>query len=165
MPAWRHGVLAAALIASVVASFVDWPQDAVAPPPATRQRTASAPAAAPNATVAAAGAAARRPVMDANGPNLFAARVWQQPLVPAGPGQAPEAAPAPPIPPLPFVYFGRLMQDGQTVAFVGQGTRTLLLRAGDELPPYRVLDISATGMTFLHTALDHKQRLNFGTAN
>ena len=93
--------------------------------------------------------------------NLFAVHSWQPPPPP------PKAAPAPPptAPALPFRYLGKVLEQGQVIAFLGVGTRTHLLRQGDVVADYRVLDVTPTEMTFMYLPLNQQQRLTFGSAN
>ena len=51
------------------------------------------------------------------------------------------------------------------LAFVGEGTRTHLLRKGDSLPGYKVADITATDISFVYLPLNEIQRLTFGSAH
>lgn len=164
--------LGLALLATVVASVLEFPADeAVAPVPAARR---SPPAGAPVVQLpvqpSVAPVVSRARFSPAAG-DLFVARSWQplpplSALAPAAalaPGSAAEAADAA-APPLPFRYLGKLMHDGVVTAFLGQGTLTHVAGKGDMLAGYRVEEITASEMTFIHLRLNERQRLAFGSA-
>lgn len=94
--------------------------------------------------------------------NLFAVHNWQPPPPPQ-PKAAP--APAPTAPALPFRYLGKVLEQGQVIAFLAVRTRTHLLRQGDVVANYRVLDVTPTEMTFIYIPLNQQQVLTFGSAN
>jgi hypothetical protein len=49
-------------------------------------------------------------------------------------------------------------------AFLSLGPSTFLLRKGDVVTDYRVVDIQPAGMTLLYLPLNIEQRLSFGSA-
>ena len=159
----RTASLGLALIATVAASVFEWPGSAPTPdtPEAATPTRRSGPAPAGPGPVAlplpAARAALGPPVS-----NLFA--VHRTRVAAAAP-TAPVAVPAPKAPPLPFLYLGKLLEQDRVVAFVSLGTRTHLLRRGDVVADYRVVDITASEATFVYLPLNEQQRLNFGSAN
>jgi hypothetical protein len=159
----RNIFLALALVATVVASVVDF-----APPEAVDTAGIALPVASKTAAPPAApiNAALRRdrfatPAAQAAGSpaDLFPVRSWLPPPPVA------QAAPAPKAPPLPFKYLGKVLEEGVVVAFVSEGTRTHLLRKGDALPPYRVDNVTPQELTLVYLPLNETQRLNFGSAN
>lgn len=164
MPATRHVLMALALAATLLASFVDLAPDEAAPTPerSPGQMRARAPAVALPASGAGA-TAARRPRFEPATADLFAAHAWQLPP----PRRAPVAVVAPPVaavPPLPFRYVGKLVHEDTVTAFVGLGSTTHLLRPGDVIAGYRVASISDTGMDMVHLQLQARQHLSFGTS-
>jgi hypothetical protein len=58
-----------------------------------------------------------------------------------------------------------VLEGGEVLAFLGQGTRTYLLRRGDVLAEYKIEDITPAEMTFVYLPLNEKQHLTFGSAN
>jgi hypothetical protein len=159
----RNIFLALALVATVVASVVDF-----APPEAVDTAGIALPVASKTAAPPAApiNAALRRdrfatPAAQAAGSpaDLFPVRSWLPPPPVA------QAAPAPKAPPLPFKYLGKVLEEGVVVAFVSEGTRTHLLRKGDALPPYRVDNVTPQELTLVYLPLNETQRLNFESAN
>lgn len=160
MSALRKLVLALALVATVVASVVDFSATDAEPPvqPASRAAAASAAPVVPSQGTSAR-AAPRGGFALAAG-NLFAAHSWQPPAPKVAAAAPPPAARAPP---LPFKYLGKLMEGGVVVAFLSQGNFTHLLRKGDVLGDYRVEDITPAGMTFTYLRLNEQQRLTFGS--
>lgn len=163
MPPLRQIVLAVALVATVVASIVDLPAPETVEPQKAVPVAVSAPV--PAAVRAAAPVNANpyspRIPFGTQVADLFAARSWQAP-----PTLAPvPKAPAPVAPPLPFVYMGKLLQQDEVVAFLGLGTRTYLLRRGDVVADYKVMEVTPSEMSFLYLPLNEKQRLSFGSAH
>jgi len=171
MATLRKAVLGLALLATVALSFLDGPL--LAPPsdglPVRKLsdgRPPAQPAAAgPGALVPAmAATATARNTREAYGhadADLFAVRNWQ----PVAPAPAPLVAAAPVAPPLPFRYLGKMLNDGQVMAFVAQDSRTLLLRQGDVVANYQVVDITTDHMTLLYVPLNQTQQLPFGSAH
>lgn len=102
----------------------------------------------------------REPLPKLAASNLFAARSWQPP-----PAPVPVAAPAPPprAPEFPYRYLGRLEDGGQTVVFLIQGNRELVVRQGDLLPNYRIEEINRRGMRMTYLPLNETQRMLFGS--
>lgn len=91
--------------------------------------------------------------------DLFAAHSFQPPPPPAPPPGAPEP---PRAPPLPFKYQGRL-EDGDTAVFLLDGTRSLIVRAGDTIDGrYKVERISKHDIAFTYLPLDQRQTLPTG---
>jgi hypothetical protein len=62
------------------------------------------------------------------------------------------------------VYQGKLLEQDRVTAFLSLGPRTFLLRKGDVVTDYRVVDIQPAGMTLLYLPLNIEQRLSFGSA-
>ncbi len=159
--------LAVALIATIVASVVDFET----PEPVKPHRAGSSPVQSPRQS-AATPPGSIEPVAVQNGfsrapfarqaADLFAVHSWQPP-----PAPAPKAAPAPPptAPALPFRYLGKVLDQGQVIAFVGHDARTYSLRSGDLVADYQVLEITPTDMSFIYLPLNQRQRLTFGSAN
>ncbi len=176
MVATRHLLLSLALVATVVASFIDLPEDDVPEPTVRSSRStaadrtplppADATAVSPAPAAPAFAATAARPVFAAAAADLFRVHSWQPPPAPAAaPAPVPVAAATPAVtaaPPLPFRYIGKLVQDGAVTAFVNLGTVTHVLRPGDLVAGYRVASISAAGMELVYLRLDEKQHLSFG---
>ena len=154
----RQILLAAALVATLAASFFDLPGLAVSTPE-TNDVPVVAPASAlvqPPAATASAPLQARF-VLKAS--DLFAAATWQPPAPP------PPKAAAPKAPVLPFRYLGKVLDDGQIMVFLGQSAQTHLVKQGDTLLSYKVENISTADMTFVYLPLNEKQKLIFGSAN
>jgi len=159
----RTTTLGLALATTIIASVVEWPGSAPTPD------TAEAVTPARRSGLSPAGPAPVAPSLPATraafGPpvsNLFAVH---RPRVPAPLPAAPAVAPAPKAPPLPFLYQGKLLEQDRVVVFVSLGTRTHLLRRGDVVDDYRVVDITASEARFVYLPLNEQQRLNFGSAN
>lgn len=151
-PALRWILLLLALALTLGAVFMDGTDDEAA----TAQIASPLP---PEPTVAGT-VPERGPVarMQPTGPNLFAVRETQpRPPVKKLP------PPPPAAPPLPFRYQGKVIDDGQVIAFLAEGTRTHIVREGDLLSRYRVEEISPTGMTLVYLPLNEKQQLLFGS--
>ncbi len=159
----RQLVLAAALVATLAASFVDF--SALQPEPeavgtmlpvvAFKAPPPQPPAAAASSPLPKQSRARFEPEPSA----LFAAHSWQPP-----PPPAPKAAP-PTAPALPFRYLGKVQDNGQITVFLAQSARTHVLKKGDTLPGYKVEDITMAQMTFVYLPLNEKQTLIFGSAN
>lgn len=120
---------------------------------------AHAPAAAQERVAPSTPAAARMVHTKAN---AFSVHRWLPPPVKRPP---PPPPPPPRAPALPFTYLGKMQDGGDVTAFVSQGSRNLVLHAGDTLPGYKVESISLTDMIFVYLPLNEKQRLTFGSAN
>jgi len=164
----RRMLLGIALAATCAAAFIDWPvsgETSAAP-----QARAAAVSAAPAETAAAVTTPAE-PAPAENAPpplrerfetqaaDAFAPKSWQPP-------PPPPPKPGPPkAPPLPFRYLGKVMQEGEVMAFLGHGARTHLARTGDILADYRIEDITPAEMTLVYLPLNEKQRLTFGSEN
>lgn len=163
MPSMRKIWLGLALVASIVVSLIDPPAPETVEPgrtgPATARRSAPEPARgeAPLLPTAYSPRAPFGPPLA----NLFAAHSWQR--APALPPKV--QPPAPAAPPLPFRYLGKLLEHGDVIAFLSQDTRTYLLRQGDVVADYKVIEITSAEMTFVYLPLNEKQRLSFGSAN
>jgi hypothetical protein len=157
----RKIVLALALCATVLASWIDLPQqDLVEPLQATGTGASARPmpplrAPLPPSTLPAARFLAAQP-----SPDLFAPRHWQPP-----PASVAPVAVVPRAPPLPFRYLGKVLEEDGVLVFVSQGGLTHLLRRGDQLADYKVEQITSAEMTFVFLPLLEKQRLTFGSAN
>ena len=163
----RNIVLGIALVATIIASVVDFPASDTTEP--TQQKTvgsairSGAPAVNettfPSKPPAAEAQHSLREKYATQAVDLFAPRNWQPP-----PPPQPKAA-APKAPPLPFRYLGKVLEGGDILAFLGQGTRTYLLRRGDVLAEYKIDEITPTEMTFVYLPRNDKQHLTFGSAN
>lgn len=154
----RKIVLAVALIATIIASVVDFPVSDTMPPPLQ----SAAPAAGttpPSKLPVTEAQSSLREQYATQAVDLFAPRDWQPPPPP------PPKAAAPTAPPLPFRYLGKVLEGGEVLAFLGQGTRTHLLRRGDVLAEYKIEDITPAEMTFVYLPLNEKQHLTFGSEN
>lgn len=161
MLAWRHVALAVALGATVLASFVELPDDkaSVSATPATRARSAPSAVQAVQAAPTAA-AASVRPKFEPLLKDLFAVHNWQpvaKPVMAAATRPIAVAAP-----PLPFRYIGKLVQDGSVTAFLEMGNATHVLRAGDLVAGYRVDAVSESGIDLTYLRLNDKQHMSFG---
>lgn len=163
----RQAVLALALIATLIAAFVDFGEPELVQP---RQREPLAGRAAGEADASSRRVPESRvpPAVReqhvAQGIDLFAAHSWQRlPLVERMP--APPRSTAPRVPPLPFRYLGQLFDGRQSVLFVGQGPRSHLLREGDVLERYRLVRIGAQEATFVHLPSNQRQLLKFTREN
>lgn len=148
-------MLGIALVATIIASVVDFPASD-APEP-TQQKTRNSAIRHDLPTVAETITVREQYATQAN--DLFAPHSWQPPPPP------PPKPPAPKAPPLPFRYLGKVLDGSEILVFLGQGTRTHLLRRGDILAEYKVDEITPTGITFVYLLLDEKQHLTFGSAN
>ena len=162
---WLIAALGLTLVATWYAAGLQAPADDA---PVAQARVPQRPAAGttdaaarPN-PAAAPGAASRMAQASAN---LFAPRSWQPP--PAPPPVAPSPAAPEPLeaPPLPFKYLGRLEEAGTVAVFLAEGNQhPRLVRKGDQLPNYRVDDITAEAMQLTYLPLNQTQSLPFGTA-
>jgi hypothetical protein len=166
MAVMRKTLLGLALLATVVASFMDGPLLSKASDDLTAHKGTDEPpvarAAVPVPVPAAPSALWRaREAYRAADADLFAARSWQ----PAVAAPVQRAVDAPVAPPLPFRYLGKMLSDGEVTAFVAQDSRTHLLRRGDMLASYKVIDITPERMTLLYVPLNQTQQLSFGSAN
>jgi hypothetical protein len=166
MAVMRKTLLGLALLATVAVSFMDGPllsqpsEDLSVRKGAGERPAAKTAAPGPAPAVALTLWKAREPY----GPtdvDLFAAHSWQPAVV----APAQRAVEAPMAPPLPFRYLGKMLSDGEVMAFVSQDSRTLLLRRGDALASYKVVDITPERMTLLYIPLNQTQQLPFGSAN
>lgn len=155
----RHILLGLALAATFAAVLLDWP----VPRAASQALAVANPAAPPAQAAAQDGApvpqetAPLRERYEAQSADAFAPRSWLPPPPPPPKPAAPKA------PPLPFKFLGKVMQEGEVMAFLGQGARTHLVRAGDTVADYRVDAVTATEMTLVYLPLDETQRLTFGS--
>ncbi len=161
----RHTWMALALVASVLAALVDWPgttalETGVGAGSANRRPVADKPSVVQ--ATAPARSAAQGPRFRTSAADLFVARPTVVVAAPAIAASVPVVLRAPP---LPFVFQGKLLDDSGVVAFVNQGSRTLLLRKGDVLPNYRIEDINPSRMTVLYLPLQEMQTLTFGSAD
>lgn len=165
-PSIRSLVLGLALLAAIAASVVGVSDEDAAPKTASVPRVPSATRAGlpPRQAVAApVDAVPRRfgpPVA-----NLFAVRAAPARPIQAAIPQPAASTPQPVAPALPFLYQGKLLEQDRVTAFLSLGPRTYLLRKGDVVADYRVVDIHAAGMTFVYLPLNIEQRLSFGSAN
>lgn len=150
-------MLGIALVATIIASVVDFPASD-APEP-TQQKTGNSAIRRDLPTVAETIAVREQYATQAD--DLFAPHSWQPPPPPPPPPKPP----APKAPPLPFRYLGKVLEGSEILAFLGQGTRTHLLRRGDVLAEYKVDEITPTEITFVYLPLNEKQHLTFGSAN
>lgn len=163
MVATRHVLMALALGATLLASFVDLApdEDRATPERPPRERSARAPQR-PTPEASRTAVPARRPRFEPASANLFAAHDWQPPP----PRQTPAVVSAPlaaAAPPLPFRYVGKLVHDDGVTVFVGLGNTTHVLRQGDVVAGYRAASIAATGMDMVYLRLNATQHLSFGT--
>lgn len=161
----RRMLLGIALAATFAAAFIDWPApgETSAAPPARAATAPSATVAAVTTFVEPAPAENEPPPLrerfETQAADAFAPKSWQPPPPPPPLPEAPKA------PPLPFRYLGKVMQEGEVMAFLGHGARTHLARAGDILADYRIEDITPAEMTLVYLPLNEKQRLTFGSEN
>ncbi|MBT3067991.1 hypothetical protein [Rhodoferax sp. U11-2br] len=72
---------------------------------------------------------------------------------------------APKAPVLPFRYLGKAVDNGQLMVFLEQSGRTYLVKNGDTLPGYKVVDITMADMTVVYVPLNETQKLFFESAN
>ncbi|HMU91302.1 MAG TPA: hypothetical protein PKC34_11575 [Pseudomonadales bacterium] len=161
---WRQGALALALIATLIASFVDFSEPELVQP---RQREPVESAAGSDDAPATPESRAAPTTREQHVPqevDLFAAHSWQR-LLPVEPRPAPPPITAPRVPPLPFRYLGQLFDGRQRVLFVGQGARSHLLREGDVLEQYRLVQITAQQATFVYLPRNQRQTLEFTREN
>lgn len=163
----RRMLLGIALATTFAAAFIDWPAPGVtsAVPPARAAAASATPAetvAAVTTPVEPAPAETAPPPLrerfETQAADAFAPKSWQPPPPPPKP-EPPKA------PPLPFRYLGKVMQEGEVMAFLGHGARTHLARTGDILADYRIEDITPAEMTLVYLPLNEKQRLTFGSEN
>ncbi|MDO8294093.1 MAG: hypothetical protein Q7T29_14695 [Gallionella sp.] len=160
----RKIALTVALGATIVASLVDLPASDTVPPAKAAAGTAAAasarvPPAATDMPSAAVSGQSLREHFDPQATDLFASHSWQPPPPPPPKPEPPKA------PPLPFRYLGKVLDEGQILAFVGQGVRTHLLRTGDVLAEYKIDEITPTEITFVYLPLNEKQHMTFGSSN
>lgn len=168
----RRTFLGIALAATFAAAFIDWPAPEAAPqaragttsvaPQARAGITSAAPTARADAISAVPAENESPPLrerFETQAADAFAPKSWQPPPPPPPKPEAPKA------PPLPFRYLGKVMQEGEVMAFLGHGARTHLARAGDILADYRIEDITPAEMTLVYLPLNEKQRLTFGSEN
>ncbi|MBT9460155.1 MAG: hypothetical protein IV084_00660 [Rugosibacter sp.] len=163
----RNLVLGIALVATIVASVVDFPASDTTDP--TQQKTVGSAIRRGAPAVAETTSTSKLPAAEAQhslreqyatqADDLFAPHSWQPPPPP------PPKPPAPKAPPLPFRYLGKVLEGSDILAFLGQGTRTHLLRRGDVLAEYKIDEITPTEITFVYLPLNEKQHLTFGSAN
>lgn len=151
----RNIVLGIALVATIIASVVDFPASD-APEP-TQQKTGNSVIRRDLPTVAETTTVREQYATQAG--DLFAPHSWQPPP------PLPSKPAAPRAPPLPFLYLGKVLEGGEILVFLGQGTRTHLLRRGDVLAEYKIDEITPTEITFVYLPLNEKQHLTFGSAN
>ncbi len=163
----RNIVLGIALVATIIASVVDFPASD-APEPTQKKTVDSAirrgaPTVAETTSLSyplvAGSPYAIRKQYATQAEDLFAPHSWQPPPPPPPKPAAPKA------PPLPFLYLGKVLEGGEILVFLGQGTRTHLLRRGDVLAEYKIDEITPTEITFVYLPLNEKQHLTFGSAN
>jgi hypothetical protein len=161
MASQRKLWLGVSLVATLVASFIDF-SEPQGPPFATRPvGGVVSKVAAPDPVEAASAASGERGRYSAGTVDLFAAKSWTPPPVPV----STMSTAVPVAPPLPFKFEGKLLEDGKVVAFISQGAFTHVLHKGDVLSGYRVDDITPLEMTLVYLPLNEKQRLIFGSAN
>lgn len=165
----RKGLLGLALIATLIASVVDF-TDTELVQPTQKESAAQTAGSAGDERVAArkpaevAEQSALRERYAPQGVDLFSSHGWQrQHLI--TPTPMPRKPVMPKAPPLPFSYLGKMFDGEETLVFVSQGQRSHLLREGDVLEQYKVADISSEEITFVYTPLNEKQRLRFGKEN
>lgn len=172
----RHWILAFAMVATLVASWVEWPATEVVQPVAARPRDSSKPRELPAQT--AGGPLSNSPTIPSRDGekamararaesvkvDLFAPHQWQPPPKASAP-VARHVAEMAKAPPLPFQYIGKVMDGPDIQVFVNHGTVTHLLRKGDVQAGYKVEEITPSEMTLVYLQLNEKQRLTFGSAN
>ncbi len=165
MATHRNVLLAIALVATVVASLIDFDSTDVAPAQALGQERAAKLTRSPGATV---GMSPKQPAeifaqarFELSDVNAFATRSWQPPP----PKPVVQKVAEPKAPPLPFRYLGKVMENGTVTAFIAQDARTYLAHAGDTVLDYRVEEITPTQMTLVFLPLNEKQTLSFGSTN
>jgi hypothetical protein len=173
MTSKRMGVLLALLVLSLVAAVSDWSPAGgssadddlavqrvrPAAPVATATPATAPPAAAQSELQKKALSAAAPRASAAVEAKLFAVRDWRpKPELPK------PVAPKPP--PLRLKFLGKTIEGDVVTVFLDDGTRTLLVRAGDRIgTTYRIETVSPTSMTLTYIPLNEPQRLNFGSAN
>ncbi len=92
--------------------------------------------------------------------DMFPSRSWLPP-------PPPPPKPAPPrAPPLPFTFFGRMVEDGQTIVFLSRQDQTFTAKAGDTIAgSYRVEEIGPATVVLTYLPLQERQVLNIGAIN
>jgi hypothetical protein len=76
---------------------------------------------------------------------------------------APPPPPAPTAPPLPFVYMGKLQNGADTMVFLIQGERNLVVKEGEVIDStYRVERVTSTEITLVYLPLEQRQVLALG---
>jgi hypothetical protein len=94
--------------------------------------------------------------------DMFPRRSWQLPAVPTSASR--REAPLPP--PLPFVFFGRMVESGQTVVFLSRQNQSFAVKAGDTIDSaYRVDEIGTATIELTYLPLGQRQTLHMGIIN
>ena len=96
--------------------------------------------------------------------NLFGASWAEREAEEARRNVPPPPTPPPPqAPPLPFAFMGKLVDDGNVIAFLVKDDRNYVVRRGDLIDgTYRVEEISEVSLTFSYLPLDLRQSLALG---
>lgn len=158
----RHGMLALALVVTLVVAF--WPEqgDEVNGLEVVQAEKSRQPAAAPGLPAgdkaATAAQAAERFVAKAEG-NLFPRQTWVPP--PPPPKKVKPLPPPPPRPPaLPFSFLGKWVEKGSETIFLTQGDRVLQVHQGDVLAVnWRLDEVSQHQLVFTYLPLDMTQTM------
>lgn len=176
-----RGMLALALVATLVVAFLLPAEEGVAVTTGKRHpATARPPATAAVTQVEAAGRGAAttdvavltlRTRLHDDGETMaevFATTRWE---TPAEPAPEPEPEPEPPepeaapvqAPPLPFRAMGRYVVDGQLAVFVQHGERNLVVRVGDTIAgQYKVERFEGGSLILRYLPLGQEQSLEVG---
>ncbi|HUN92471.1 MAG TPA: hypothetical protein VMU33_10465 [Burkholderiaceae bacterium] len=159
-PATRHVLLAAALVATVVATLWGGPTDDAVVAPAVRGRGAGdgglATGLSPSPSPSARPPAGReldlgtRPSPAPAPRDLFAAFSWEPPPRPLAAAPVAVAPEPPQAPPPTFTYIGRLQAGGRKAYLFLDGGRTLIVGVGDRIGDFRLDAASASDLTFTH---------------
>jgi hypothetical protein len=142
------------------------PQDAAGQAPASSPRPVARPASPSTATTIAIGRLDRPRALPQPAANPFDTAPWTPESVAAAESVArskrAQAEPPPPpmAPPLPFTFVGRLIDGDRSKVFLNQGTRTLIVGAGETFDSvYRVERIEDDSVHFTYLPLDQQQVL------
>ena len=93
------------------------------------------------------------------GRDLFPSQTWYIPPPPP----KPVPPPPPQAPPLPFRFLGLWEESGETVVFVSDGPRDLIMKAGDTVDGhYKVEDIGHGMVRLVYLPLNQTQILSYG---
>ena len=161
----RTLLLALAFAATLAASLIDFESTSVAPTKVPRPGQATpvtlVPGTSKDASPTPAAKLLSQVRFESHGVNAFATRSWQPPP----PKLVSQQVAEPKAPPLPFRYMGKVMENGNVMAFIAQDANTYLARQGDTVLDYRIEEITPAQMTLVFLPLNEKQTLSFGSAN